>query len=250
MSKAAEQAYLEKIGPDGRLHSKEKPFSNPDCGTTLASIGAVFNLLPPPPGRLLDLGCGGGWTSVFFAKHGYEVVGQDIARDMIVLAEENAARAPGTRLSFIESDYESLGFRDEFDCAVFFDCLHHAVDELAALRSAFDALKPGGVLITHEPGEGHSTTPASLDAMRLYGVTERDMPPSLIIRRGREVGFDRADIFPMQHDLNAVFYRRERPPLISQAGLQRLRWLLKLAFGRDARNGAIVRLVKPAAPSS
>lgn len=246
MSKAAEQAYLEKIGPEGRLHSMEKPFSNLDCGTTLASIGAVFNLLPPPPGRLLDLGCGGGWTSVFFAKHGYEVVGQDIAPDMVALARENAARAPGTRVSFIESDYESLAFRDEFDGAVFFDCLHHALDETAALRSAFLALKPGGVLITHEPGEGHSTTPASLEAMRLYGVTERDMPPSLIIKRGREVGFGRADIFPMQHDLNLLFYQSgERPKLFSQAGLHRLRWLLKLAFGPDERHGAIVRLVKP-----
>ena len=246
MSKAAEQAYLEKIGPEGRLHSMEKPFSNADCGTTLASIGAVFNLLPPPPGRLLDLGCGGGWTSVFFAKHGYEVVGQDIAPDMVALARENAARAPGTRLSFIESDYESLAFRDEFDGAVFFDCLHHALDETAALRSAFLALKPGGVLITHEPGEGHSTTQASIDAMRLFGVTERDMPPSLIIERARAAGFGRAEIFPMAFMLNDFFYQcGERPKLFSRAGWHRLRLLIDLAFGRDDRTGAIVRLVKP-----
>jgi SAM-dependent methyltransferase len=247
MSKAAEQTYLEKLGAAGRQHSKEKPFSDPGRGLSLASIGAIFTLLPPPPARLLDLGCGGGWTSVFFAKSGYDVVGQDISLDMISLSEENRAATALRSLSFVQSDYESLNFREEFDCAVFFDSLHHAVDEAAAIRSAFNALKPGGVLITHEPGEGHATTPASIEAMERYGVTERDMPPYLIIRRGREAGFGESAVFPMPHELNPLFYQGERPDLFSRAGLERARHLLRLAFNRtpDLKTGAIVRLVKP-----
>ena len=42
-----------------------------------------MGFLPDPPARILDMGCGGGWTSIFFAKRGYEVVGQDISQDMI-----------------------------------------------------------------------------------------------------------------------------------------------------------------------
>jgi SAM-dependent methyltransferase len=247
MSKAAEQAYLEKIGAGGQQHAKEKPFSDVNRGLSLASMGAIFTLLPPPPGRLLDLGCGTGWTSVFFAKSGYDVVGQDISLDMIRLGEENKAFAGTTSLNFVHGDYESLGFRDEFDCAVFFDSLHHAEDERAALRSAFDALKPGGMLITHEPGEGHATTQASIEAMAQYGVTERDMPPHLIIRRGREIGFGACDVFPMPHELNRFFYENERPRPYSRQGLVRARELLRLAFRRPAevKIGAIVRLVKP-----
>jgi SAM-dependent methyltransferase len=247
MSKAAEQAYPEKIGAGGRQHAKEKPFSDSNRGLSLASMGVIFTLLPPPPGRLLDLGCGTGWTSVFFAKSGYDVVGQDISSDMIRLGEENKAFAAATALSFVHGDYESLQFRDEFDCAVFFDSLHHAEDERAALRSAFDALKPGGVLITHEPGEGHATTQASIDAMAQYGVTERDMPPHLIIRRGKEIGFGTCDVFPMPNDLNRFFYESERPRLFSKLGLAQACQLLSLAFRRpdEVKHGAIVRLVKP-----
>jgi SAM-dependent methyltransferase len=247
MSKVAEQAYLEKLGAGGRQHAKEKPFSDINRGLALASMGAIFTLLPPPPGRLLDLGCGTGWTSVFFAKSGYDVVGQDISLDMIRVGEENKAFAAATSLNFVHSDYEGLGFRDEFDCAVFFDSLHHAVDERAALRSAFDALKPGGVLITHEPGEGHATTPASIEAMAQYGVTERDMPPHLIIRRGREIGFGACDVFPMPHELNRFFYQNERPRFNSRPGLTLARELLRVVFRRpdEVKIGAIVRLVKP-----
>lgn len=246
MTKQAERDYLEKTGEMGRAHSLHKPFSNPDCGLTLASIGAIMNLMPPRPARILDLGCGGGWTSVFFAKYGYEVVGQDLAVDMIELAmEAKALNGVGDNLRFIVSDYEGLTFRDEFDCAVFFDCLHHAVDEAAAIGSVFAALKPGGIMITHEPGEGHSTMPYSIEAMRLYGVNERDMPPHLIIAQGEKAGFRDAQIFPMQHELLELFYRPRYPRLWSKSGLKLARRILRLVFGADPRQGAIVVMRKP-----
>jgi SAM-dependent methyltransferase len=246
MSKAAEQAYLRKLGDAGREHSKNKPFSDNDRGVNLVAIGAMLSLLPPPPGRLLDLGCGGGWTSVFFARSGYEVVGQDISQDMIGLAEENAARTAMLSISFRQGDYETAAFHEEFDCAVFFDSLHHAEDEAAALRCAFAALRPGGVLLTLEPGEGHSIHPNAIEAVRLYGVSERDMPPHLINRRGQEAGFVPDGVFPSPHVLVDFFYRRRPPPPSSPlAAVRHALRALKLAFGRRKRESAIVRLVKP-----
>lgn len=245
MSKEAEQSYLSMIGSAGWDHSLRKPFSDPLCGINLASIGSLISLMPPPPGRILDLGCGGGWTSVFYARFGFEVVGQDIARDMINLANENKRiNGVGENLQFIQADYEALSFKNEFDCAVFFDCLHHADDELAAIQSAYDALKPGGLLITHEPGEGHSTASHSIEAMKLYGVNERDMPPSLIIRRGREVGFHSARIYPMQHELQTIFYGEPPPKMISPAGWRRVKNVLKLAFIPSEANSSIVVMQK------
>jgi SAM-dependent methyltransferase len=245
MTKEAEQLYLSKIGKAGWNHSLHKPFSDEFCGLNLASMGFIISLLPPPPARLLDLGCGGGWTSIFFAKHGYNVLGQDISEDMLALAHENKRlNNLSDTLRFTQADYESLDSQGEFDCAVFFDSLHHADDEGAAIRSVYRSLKPGGILLTHEPGEGHSVAPGSVEAMNLYGVNERDMPPHLIIRRGREAGFRDFRIYPMPHDLITTFYEKRPPSRLSWAGLKFARRVLRLAFRPSARSGAIVKMVK------
>lgn len=245
MSKQAEQNYLRLTGDAGRAHSINKPFSDNYCGVNLASIGAIMTLLPPPPARILDMGCGGGWTSVFFARHGYEVIGQDIAQDMIELARENQARqSTELNLTFVCADYESMTMDGTFDAVVFFDCLHHAEDERAAIATAYRMLKPGGTMITHEPGEGHATAPGSIEAMKLYGVTERDMPPHVIIRHGRAIGFSEHRIFPMQHELLGIFYRRQTPKIFSRSGWLLTKRVLKAAFRPSERASSIVKMVK------
>ncbi|MBE9033354.1 class I SAM-dependent methyltransferase [filamentous cyanobacterium LEGE 11480] len=208
MPKQGEIDYLKNIGEDAIQHAVYKPFSDAFCGSYLMEIGAMMTLLPQPPGRLLDLGCGTGWTSCFWAKRGYHVVGQDIAADMIHHAEQNRDRQNLQNLDFVISDYESMDFHDEFDCAVFFDCLHHAVDEVSALRAVYQALRPGGVCITSEPGEGHSKSPDSIKAMQEFGVTERDMPPWLIKRAAQQVGFRRAYTYPHTHGFISWSYRQ------------------------------------------
>src|SRR5205085_1649437 len=106
-----------------------------------------------------------------------EVVGVDLAPEMIRLANEQRDAFGLTNLRFAVSDYESLPYRAEFDAAVFFDSLHHADDEALAVRAAFAALGPGGVCIADEPGEGHARSDESLAAVARFGVTEKDMPP-------------------------------------------------------------------------
>jgi SAM-dependent methyltransferase len=245
MSKAAEQNYLNLTGDAGRSHSLDKPFSDALCGTNLATIGTLMVLLPEPPARVLDMGCGGGWTSVFLAKRGYTVVGQDISQDMIDLANANAERQGITaNASFLCRDYEGGAPAELFDAVLFFDCLHHADDERAALASAFQALKPGGICITHEPGEGHAEAPGSIEAMRLYGVSERDMPPHLIIRHARDVGFTGSRIYPMQDALIELFYREPVPPRWSKAGRHRFKRVMKMVFQPSERASSIVVLTK------
>lgn len=245
MTKDAEQSYLKNIGEAGWNHSLLKPFSDEFCGINLASIGTIISLLPSPPARLLDLGCGGGWTSIFFAKHGYQVTGQDISSDMLELAEHNKqVSAVGGNLNFVLTDYENLSLPEEFDCAVFFDSLHHSDDEGAAISCVYRALKPGGILLTHEPGEGHSGAPGSIEAMKLYGVNERDMPPHLIIRRGLEAGFGEFRIYPMPHDIKTLFYEKRPPSRFSWAGFKLARRALRLAFNPSDRSSAIVMMVK------
>jgi SAM-dependent methyltransferase len=194
--KQGEIDYMKNIGDEGAQAAFDKPFSHFTCSKNLVDLGIIMALLPTPPARLLDLGCGTGWTSAFFARRGYRVTGQDIAPDMIRHAERNRARYEATGLDFVLSDYEHLSFSEPFDCAVFYDSLHHAVDERAALECVFRALRPGGVLVTHEPGAGHSKSPDSLRAMELYGVTEKDMPPWHVRDLCRAIGFSDFQFLP------------------------------------------------------
>jgi len=173
MTKQGEIDYVKNIGNEGMLHALNKPFSDSECGFYLIDIGIIIGLLPEPLAKLLDLGVGTGWTSAFFAKRGYEVLGQDICPDMISLANKNKDRYQALSTSFIISDYENLEFSEEFDCAVFYDSLHHAENEHLALEKVYKALKPGGVLITAEPGKGHSKSLDGKKAMLKYGVTEK-----------------------------------------------------------------------------
>ena len=246
MTKEAELNYLALTGESGRVHSLGKPFTDMWCGLNLASVGTIMALLPEPPRKILDMGCGGGWTSIFYAKRGYDVVGQDLAPDMIELAEENKAHhGVGDNLSFLCSDYEGLDFNEEFDVVIFYDCLHHAEDERAAIASAYRALKPGGMMMTHEPGEGHSVAPGSIEAMEIYGVDERDMPPHLIIKHARELGFKSWRVFPMQHDLIETHYKQNVPRrLWSRVARERARFVLKMAFRPSLQTGGLVICVK------
>src|SRR5438552_716108 len=129
MPKQGEIDYVKNIGAEAVRHAFNKPFSDPECGRYLLDLGAVFSLLPPLPARVLDVGVGTGWTSVFLARRGYDVVGQDIAPDMIALAESNREQAGVTSLHFVVGDYEQLPFVEEFDAVLFYDALHHAEDE-------------------------------------------------------------------------------------------------------------------------
>lgn len=199
--KTGEIDYPRAIGESGRRHAKYKPFSDPDCGRHLVEIGQVIYLLPDPPARILDLGCGSGWTSIFLANHGYEVLGVDIAPGMIELARERCREENVSRAHFEVGDFENLESGDDFDAVLFYDSLHHAEDERAALEVAFDVLKPGGVCVVCEPGVGHEENRHSREAVQRYNVNEKDMPPRLVKRIGRSLGFTGATVHPHPFDI-------------------------------------------------
>ncbi|MEQ1698564.1 MAG: class I SAM-dependent methyltransferase [Ilumatobacteraceae bacterium] len=204
MAKEHEIDYLSRLDGAGRDHALGKPWSDPARGRYLAEVGGMISLMPQPPARLLDMGAGTGWTSSLFALSGYDVTAADIAPDMVAAHAQTAARY-GVALASVVCDFESVPFADEFDVVVFYDCLHHAENEVAALRNAHRALRAGGVCITLEPGRGHKDSDESLRAMREFGTTERDMPPRTIIAAAKAVGFTG----------HAVYERPVEPMLIT-----------------------------------
>ncbi|GGC24820.1 class I SAM-dependent methyltransferase [Pseudoduganella buxea] len=227
MATQGEHDYFKKIGAAGMQHAAHKPWSDSQCGLYLMELGAMMGLMPEG-GRLLDMGCGTGWTSVLFAKRGYDVVGQDLVPEAIEAGRQLKHQNGVTKLDFVVGDYESLAFKEEFDVVVFFDCLHHAVDEVGALRSAWQALKPGGICITSEPGRGHERR--SQAVMAEFGVTERDMHPAKIIRAGKKVGFRAFSVHPHASYLYIALYRQQQRGLLGKLlGLPGMRTLVGMA---------------------
>lgn len=213
MATKGEYDYFKNLGADGMRYATHKPWSDRHCGLYLMELGAMLGLMPEG-GRLLDMGCGTGWTSVLFARKGYQVVGQDLVPEAIEAGRQLKQQNGLDNLDFVVGDYESLSFKEEFDIVVFFDCLHHAVDEVSALNSAYRALKPGGICITSEPGWGHERRSASVVAE--YGVTERDMHPAKIIRGAKKVGFKGFSVHPHAHYLYISLYRQDQRGLLGK----------------------------------
>ena len=74
-------------------------FRSRQSGDALAKSLAVV-----PPLRVLDLGCGDGTTALPLARLGAEVVGIDIARNLVDAGNRRAAEAGLANLSFREGD--------------------------------------------------------------------------------------------------------------------------------------------------
>lgn len=247
MSKQGEIDYPEHIGEAGRAHLRGKPFTDPSCSTMLIAMGAVIGALPPAPADVLDCGVGGGWTSRFLARAGYRVVGIDISPGMLALAEEDRVADGLANLSFQVAEYETLDFRERFDAVLFFDSLHHAADERAAVSAAARALRPGGVLVTHEPGEGHATSEVGRQAMAQWDVTEKDMPPHRVISLGEAADLRLKRLLPDPAAVERVVFARPMAPADSwklASRLVRVAGFVKMIFIGARRRSAIVVLEK------
>jgi SAM-dependent methyltransferase len=207
--KAGEKTYYAQLGEAGRCHAKAKPFSDVDCGKYLCNLGALLLMLEPPEKAVLDFGCGTGWTSLFLAKAGYAVTGVDISEDAVRLARETAVEQAVQGVEFLAADYEGFQPSRAYDYVLFYDALHHAEDEQAAIDAAYRSLKPGGVLFAFEPGAGHSASSGAKHAVETYGVHEKDMPPLYVWTLGKRAGFKRKLFLPLPHETGRSVYRRD-----------------------------------------
>jgi SAM-dependent methyltransferase len=106
----------------------------------ISSRAIALRLLGPGPGRLLDVGCGGGSHMVAFAEAGWTPVGVDVSEAQLALA-----RARGCDV--VRAPAEELPFEDAtFDAAVSM-WTHTDVDDYAAvLREVARVLRPGAPL--------------------------------------------------------------------------------------------------------
>lgn len=90
--------------------------SRPWAEQTESEIDRVLAMLRPPEGaRVVDLACGTGRHSIELAKRGFEVVGVDIAPDLLEVAAGEADLKSVDNVSFLQRDMRELEFDAEFD---------------------------------------------------------------------------------------------------------------------------------------
>jgi ubiquinone/menaquinone biosynthesis C-methylase UbiE len=121
---------------DGIAEWYDAEFATSELGASARAI--VLRLLGDGPGRLLDVGCGGGAHALELAAHGWSVTGVDASGAQLELA-----RARG--VDVFEADAAELPFEEASFDAVVSMFTHTDVDDFAAvLREVARVLRPFG----------------------------------------------------------------------------------------------------------
>jgi SAM-dependent methyltransferase len=105
------------------------------------TLAGLTPLLPPPPARVLEVGCGRGALAAALAAQGYAVTGVD--RDAAMAA---AARDRG--VSVVHADVRDIA--GEYDVVLCTRSLHHAEHLADTLAHAATLLAPAGRLVVEE----------------------------------------------------------------------------------------------------
>jgi SAM-dependent methyltransferase len=98
-------------------------------------------LLPAPPARVLEAGCGRGALAAALADHRYQLTGVDRDAEMAAAAAERG-------VPVIRADVRDIS--GEYDVVLFTRSLHHADDLDDILAHAVTLLAPGGRVIIEE----------------------------------------------------------------------------------------------------
>jgi len=115
------------------------------------TVKALREFLPPPPGRVLDVGGGPGRYSIAIAKLGYAVTLFDLSKRCLEFAERKS-RELGVEISAtVKGNALDLGSlaEEEFDAVLLMGPLYHLLSEeerRQAVSEAQKVLRPGGVV--------------------------------------------------------------------------------------------------------
>ena len=115
-----------------------------------------INFLLHPDENLLDLGCGSGWLSVYFAERGMDVLGIDVSQGQINAANQFKSDKLKGNLEFECCDlihWDCEKHSGKF-CNVFVNAFLHHLPEAElemVIRKISASLKPGGRVYMYEP---------------------------------------------------------------------------------------------------
>ena len=181
-----------------------------------------------PPARVVDIGCGEGWSTLAIAR-AYpraRVVGIDLDAPSIEAARCHATDAGmGAAIEFRHADAAALD--DPSDLALIIEAVHDMSNPVPVLRAVRESLADGGSLIVVDERVAETFTAPGDDLERfMYGwsittclpdgrsrqpsvATGTVMRPDTLRRYASEAGFGPVEVLPIENDFFR-FYRLRR----------------------------------------
>jgi SAM-dependent methyltransferase len=172
-------------------------------------------------GRVADVGCGGGWSSIAMARayQGITVDGYDLDEPAIERARRTATeQGLADRVRFHAVDPAEMDHGDGYDLVTAFECIHDMPQPVPVLRAMRTMVGGAGAVMVMDEGVAHGFTAPGDEVERLMygfsvlvclpdGMSHPDsvgtgtvMRPSVFERYAGEAGFDRVEILPIEAD--------------------------------------------------
>jgi 2-polyprenyl-3-methyl-5-hydroxy-6-metoxy-1,4-benzoquinol methylase len=178
-------------------------------------------------GRVADVGCGTGWSSIWIARHfpAAHVDGIDVDAISIEKAQANAvAEGMTDRVSFRLADAGQVEGEGTYDLVTIFEALHDMPDPVSVLTTARRLLKPGGAVLVADERVAHEFEVGLDSGDRMFyaysvlaclanGRVEQPsvatgtvIRPATLEAYARQAGFGTVSVLDVEHDAFR-FYR-------------------------------------------
>ena len=145
-------------------------------GATRAFVEPLLDAAEVVSGILmLDVACGPGYVAGEAAERGAEVVGLDVAEEMVELA---GARYPS--VAFVAGDAHDLQFDDaSFDAVTMNFGIHHVAEPERVFREAARVLRPVGVYSFTSWADALDHSPIAIAEAAVYPIADAavELPP-------------------------------------------------------------------------
>ena len=195
----------------------------------IPALGDIDARLRADGGRIADIACGTGWSTIALAR-GYPNVavdGLDLDRGSIETAQARLASEAtdvADRVTFQARDAGDPGLAGRYDLALIIEAVHDMANPVPVLRAARGLLAPGGALLIADEKVAESFSVPGDEVERvMYGysvlfclpnsLAEADavgtgtvLRPDRMRELAAEAGFSNVSIVPIEHDMFR-FYR-------------------------------------------
>ena len=196
-------------------------------GDWIGALPDVAGRLRNGTGRVADVACGTGWSSIAIARHfpTVEVDGIDIDAGSIERAREHgAAEGVSDRVRFLFADAANADGVGRYDLVTIFEAVHDMARPVEVLTAARRLLAPGGAVLVGDERVAETFTAPGDDTERLFysysvlaclanGLVDAPsvgtgtvLRPAALETMARDAGFSGFTILPVEHD-SFRFYR-------------------------------------------
>jgi 2-polyprenyl-3-methyl-5-hydroxy-6-metoxy-1,4-benzoquinol methylase len=190
-------------------------------GDWIDALPDVAARLRDGSGRVADVACGTGWSSISIARRfpDVRVDGIDVDEGSIARAQAHAAESGlSGRVSFLTADGAAAQGEGRYDLVTIFEAVHDMARPVEVLAAARRLLAPGGaVLVADERVFDVFTAPADERERLYYGFsvtcclpcglvgdgavgTGTVLRPAVLEGMARDAGFGGFTILPVEHD--------------------------------------------------